>query len=313
MTDHAPLRIGTRGSALALVQANIALSLLKESFPKDPAAQNASLVIITTTGDRIKDRPLTELGGKGLFSKELEFALESREIDFAVHSLKDMETFLSPKMILASYLRREDPRDVLITPKASTFDSLPTGSVVGTCAPRRVAQILHHRPDLICVPLRGNVDTRIRKLQEGKMDAIVLALAGLLRLGRQGEGTYIFPESDFLPAVGQGVIALECRKGDTHTQSYLSALNHAPTEQCVLAERAFLSGLEGSCQTPIGGHATIQDDGRILLDALISNTSGTILHRTQQLGDDPIELGLSTAKILNERAGPDFWNLPCTS
>ena len=268
---------------------------------------------ITTTGDLIKDRPLTEIGGKGLFAKELEQALQAKEIDFAVHCLKDMETHISPGLMLAATLKREDARDVLLSAKARTLDTLPPKSIVGTCAPRRVAQILHQRPDLICVPLRGNVDSRIRKLHEGQMDAIILALAGLRRLGRQDEATYIFPESEMLPAVGQGALTLECRNDDVRVQSYLAILNHAETERCITAERALLSGLNGSCQTPIGGHATLQEDGLLRLEALIASPMGSPLHRTIQIGGDPIELGLSTAKILNDLAGPGFWDLPCVS
>lgn len=308
-----PLRIGTRGSLLALAQANIALNLLKAAYSEDPAAQNAKLVIITTTGDRIKDRPLADIGGKGLFSKELEQALRADEIDFAVHSLKDMETILAPDMILAAYPKREDAKDVMLTSKAHSLNTLPAGSLVGTCAPRRIAQILHHRPDLICVPLRGNVDSRIRKLQEGQMDAIILAYAGLRRLGREEEATYIFPETEMLPAVGQGALTLQCRKDDTRMQAYLAPLNHIESERTITAERALLAGLEGSCRTPIGGHATVQEDGRIRLDALIASPTGTPLHRTEQVGDDPTLLGQSTAKILNTMAGPDFWNLLCAS
>jgi len=307
---HAPLRIGTRGSLLALTQANFVLDLLKRTYPDDPAVQNAILVTVTTTGDRITDRPLAEIGGKGLFCKELEQSLQANEIDFVVHCLKDIETILSPDLMLSAFLEREDARDALLSPKASSLNTLPSGSTVGTCAPRRVAQILHHRPDLKCIPLRGNIDTRIRKLQDGQMDAIVLALAGLKRLGREDEATYIFPESQMLPAVGQGVLTLQCRTDDGRIQSYLTPLNHSDTERSILAERALLSGLEGSCQTPIGGHATIQEDGRIHLDALIASPNGAALHRITQVGEDPVQLGLSTAKILRNLVSPGFWDLP---
>jgi hydroxymethylbilane synthase len=298
---------------LALAQAHLALSRLKEEFPHDPVVQGAALVTITTTGDRIKDRPLYEMGGKGLFAKELEEALRANEIDFAVHSLKDMETILPPDLALGAFLEREDARDAFLSPKAPTLEALPLGSVVGTCAPRRIAQILHRRPDLTCIPLRGNVDSRIKKLQEGQMDAIILALAGLNRLGRQNEASYIFPEADMLPAVGQGAIALEYRQGDARIQAYLAPLNHVDTERRVTAERALLAGLKGSCRTPIGGHATLQENGRLRLEALVASPTGTPLHRTIQVGDDPGQLGLSTAKILNTLAGPGFWEPPCIS
>lgn len=307
MTSYPPLRIGTRGSALALAQTRITLKVLQKSFPHDPIIQQATLVTITTTGDRITDRPLYDIGGKGLFAKELEQALYANEIDLAVHSLKDMETPLPPGLILAAILKREDPRDVMLSLKAPSLAALPSGSIVGTCSPRRVAQILHHRPDLTCIPLRGNVDSRIRKLQEGTMDAIILALAGLRRLGREEEASYIFPESEMLPAVGQGAIALECRADDTQTRAYLASLNHTETSHCVTAERALLAGLQGSCRTPIGGHAILEPNGLLRLEALIASPTGTPLHRTIQWGEDPISLGLSTAKILNDLAGPGFW------
>lgn len=310
---HAPLRIGTRGSPLALTQANIVLNLLKEAYPTDPVIQNAVLITVTTTGDRIRDRPLSEIGGKGLFSKELEQSLQANEIDCVVHSLKDMETIQPPDLTLCAFLNREDARDALISLKASSLETLPPGSIVGTCAPRRVAQILHHRPDLHCISLRGNVDTRIRKLHTEDMDAIVLALAGLKRLGRQDEATYIFSEQEILPAVGQGVLTLQCRKSDTRTKNYLIRLNHQDTERCVTTERALLSGLDGNCRTPIGGHATIQKDGSIRLDALIASLCGTTVHRTVQIGDDALELGIATAKILIDMAGPHFRSDLCTS
>ena len=303
-----PLRVGSRGSALALVQSHQAITLLKQAFPTDPAVQNIALIPITTTGDRVKDQPLAEIGGKGLFSKEIEQALFANEIDFAVHSLKDMETILPPGLKLAATLKREDPRDVLISRKAPSLQALPPGSVIGTCSPRRAAQILHHRPDLICIPLRGNVDTRIKKLGDGTMDAIILALAGLRRLGRQDEATYIFPKSEMMPAVGQGAIALECRIDDARTNAYLAALNHTETFRCITAERALLAGLHGSCRTPIGGHATLEKDGSLRLEALIASPTGAPLHRTVQGGDDPISLGHHTAKLLNDLGGPGFWD-----
>jgi hydroxymethylbilane synthase len=308
-----PLRLGTRGSKLALVQANMVLELLKKQFPDDAAIQGANLVTITTTGDRIKDRPLSEIGGKGFFAKEIEQALLANEVDFAVHCLKDMETKAPDGLMLAAILQREDARDALLSNKAQSLEALPPNSVVGTCAPRRVALILHHRPDLICVPLRGNVDSRIQKLRDGDMDAIILALAGLRRLGRQDEATYIFPESEMLPAVGQGALTLQCRKDDPRTLSYLTPLNHLNTQRCVTAERALLAGLGGSCRTPIGGHTTLQDDGQLQLDAMIASPSGAPLFRTKQIGNDPTELGLSTAKILKELAGADLEMLECAS
>jgi hydroxymethylbilane synthase len=309
-----PLRVGSRGSPLALAQTHQVIALLKEAFPTDPAVHNLTLIPITTTGDRIKDRPLAELGGKGLFAKEIQQALFANEIDFAVHCLKDMETILPSGLTLAAILKREDARDVFISSKAPSLQALPPGSVIGTCAPRRVAQILYHRPDLVCIPLRGNVDTRLGKLKDGTMDAIILALAGLRRLGRQDEATYVFPESEMLPAVGQGAIVLECRSDDARTHAYLAPLNHPETFRCITAERALLAGLRGSCHTPIGGHATLEKDGSLRLEALIASPTGTPLYRTAQVGDDPVSLGHQTANLLNDMAGPGFWEQPqCTS
>lgn len=311
--QNVPLKIGTRGSLLALAQSKIVLEILKDIYPHDPVVQNATLVPITTTGDRLKDRPLSEFGGKGLFSKELEHALRNREIDAAVHSLKDMETSLAQDMLLIAYLKRGDARDAMLSNQASSLSALAPGSIVGTCAPRRIAQILHQRPDLVCVPLRGNVDSRIQKLHEGQMDAIILALVGLHRLNRQNEATYIFPESEMLPAVGQGVLTIECRKEDKYIQDYFAPLNHKDTERAINAERAFLAGLAGNCKTPIGAHAYIQADGRIRLDAMIASLSGSTLYRTMQIGDDPISIGMSCAEFLNGIAGPGFWDNICIS
>jgi len=312
-SNSLPLRIGTRGSALALAQAHLALNQLKKTFPQDPVIQNAHLIPITTTGDRITDRPLSEVGGKGLFVKEIEQALLSHEIDLAVHSLKDMETTLPTGLIIGATLKREEARDTLINLKNYSLETLPSGSIIGTSSPRRTAIVLSLRPDLICVPLRGNVDSRLQKLQEGKMDAIILALAGLQRLGRQDEATYTFSPNEMIPAVGQGTLVLECRQEDQRTQNYISLLNHVPSELCSIAERAFLKGLNGNCKTPIGGYATLQEDGKICLEAFIASPQGKPLYRTTQVGEDASLLGLSTATQLNEIAGPHFWDFACTS
>lgn len=311
--DITPLRIGTRGSPLALTQANIALKLLRDKFPHDFAIQNAVLIPMMTTGDRITDRPLFDIGGKGFFAKELQQALIDQSIDCAVHSLKDLEVTTLPELTLAATLKREDARDVLVSRKGYTFKTLPAKSIIGTCAPRRVAQILYHRPDLICIPLRGNVDSRLQKLQNGEMDAIILALAGLRRLGRETEATYIFPASEMIPAVGQGVITLECRKNDSRTITYLNSLNDPLTERCVTAERSLLAALQGSCQTPIGGYATLQEDGQIKLDAFIASLTGTPLYQTSQIGNDPLLLGQIAAEQLKKLGGLKFWNSLCVS
>ena len=318
LSNVSPLRIGTRGSALALVQARLTFSHLQKAFPEDPAVQEAILVPITTTGDRIANRPLYDIGGKALFAKELQQALLANEIDIAVHSLKDMETHVPSGLILAAVLPREDARDVMVSFIAPSFQALPPGSSVGTCAPRRTAQIMHLRPDLVCVPIRGNVDSRIGKLQdaisktgEGALHAIILALAGLRRLGREAEATWIFPETAMVPAAGQGAIALECREKDTRTRACLSAINHVDTQRCVTAERALVAALNGSCHTPIGGHATLLKDGRLSLRAMVAYPSGAPLYHTVQTGDDPVALGSAAAKNLTAQFAPDFWEKIC--
>src|SRR6185312_14404583 len=252
------LRLGTRGSPLALAQARMVRAALAAAHGFEP--ERVELVAIRTSGDRIQDRPLAEAGGKGLFTKEIEEALAGGTVDLAVHSSKDMPTVLPAGLILSAFLPREDPRDALVSRKAESIAQLPRGATVGTASLRRQAMVLRLRPDLTVVPLRGNVETRLRKLDEGVADATLLALAGLKRLGLTDAATAILSEQEFLPAVGQGAIGIETRADDARTRGMLAAINHADTFAALACERAFLKVLDGSCRTPIGGHATVAGD-----------------------------------------------------
>jgi hydroxymethylbilane synthase len=240
------LRLGTRGSKLALVQANMVARALGEKV--------CEIVVLKTTGDRILDRPLADSGGKGLFVKELEDALLSGTIDLAVHSMKDVPVQLPPGLEIAAILPREDPRDVFVSNKARMLGELPQGAKLGTSSVRRAAQVARARPDLECVLLRGNVDTRLRKLDDGEMDAMLLALAGLKRLGLENRATQML--DDFLPALAQGAIGIEIRETDTLTREIVTQLNHFETEIALSCERAFQDALGGSCRSPMAGLAT---------------------------------------------------------
>jgi hydroxymethylbilane synthase len=301
-----PLVIGTRGSPLALAQAELVRDRLAAVHAL--AAETIALEAIRTTGDRIRDRPLTEAGGKGLFTKEIEEALFAGAVDLGVHSAKDMATFLPAGLAIAAVLPREDPRDVFIARTAKTLADLPRGARVGTASLRRQALIKRQRPDLAVVPLRGNVETRLRKLAEGEVDAIVLALAGLKRLGLAEAATAVLSIDEFLPAVGQGVIAIEARGDDGRAFALLRAINHAATAAALGAERAFLAVLEGSCRTPIAGHAAVAG-GRLAFRGLIAKPDGSEVLETQRHGavTDAARLGAEAARELKLRAGPDFF------
>jgi hydroxymethylbilane synthase len=263
-TPSQPLvRIGTRASKLALVQAGMMQRAIAAALGADPADAErvAPLVRITTTGDRVQDRRLLEIGGKGLFTKEIEEALLDGRIDCAVHSLKDMPSELPPGLILGAIPEREDPRDVFVSHKAASLAALAQGAVLGTASLRRQAQALHHRPDLQLVNLRGNVDTRLAKLEAGEADAIILALAGLNRLGVSGLPATPLDPTEQPPAPGQGALAIEVRAANADA-AWLTALIHRPTTVAVAAERGALAALEGSCKTAIGAHAVIE--GRTL-------------------------------------------------
>jgi hydroxymethylbilane synthase len=259
MTLQMPkIRIGTRGSPLALYQANETRDRLKAAHGL--ADSDIEIVVITTTGDKVRDRPLSEIGGKGLFTKELEEALLAGEIDVAVHSMKDVPARLPEAFAIGAILPREDPRDAFLSLSVASPSALPQGARLGSSSVRRTAQMLRSRPDLQPVPFRGNVETRLRKLAEGVADATFLACAGLRRLGLAGKITHVMPVEDMLPAVAQGAIGIELREGDGRTAEALVALNHQASAIAVACERGFLAALDGSCRTPIAGHAVIEGD-----------------------------------------------------
>lgn len=250
------LKIGTRGSPLALAQAREVRDRLMAAH--DLAADEIAIVVITTTGDRIRDRPLAEGGGKGLFTKEIDEALIAGTIDLAVHSLKDLPARVPQGLVIASFLPREDARDAFLSPIASSLAELPRHATLGSSSVRRIAQALWLRPDLRTVPFRGNVGTRLRKLAGGLADATFLAAAGLNRLGLAEQVTSIVPIDVMLPAVAQGAIGIEVREGDEKFATLAAAINDRPTETAVRCERAFLAALDGSCRTPIAGHAWLE-------------------------------------------------------
>ncbi len=304
------LRLGTRGSKLALVQANLVRDALAAAHPALAASDAIEIVVIKTTGDAIQDRPLSEAGGKGLFVKEIEEALFSKRIDIAVHSMKDMPTAQPAGLGIAAFLPRQDARDVLIAGDVTRIADLKPGALVGTAALRRRAQLLHLRPDLKIVTLRGNVDTRLRKCQAGEVEATILALAGLNRLGLSHVGTPI-PESEMLPAVGPGAVCIECRLDDAGARAWLATIDHAPTAICVSAEHALLAVLDGSCRTPIAGHATLGADGALHLRGQIARPDGSELIVTERRGaaQDAVKLGSDAGAELKRRGGPGFFSV----
>ena len=300
------LRLGTRGSKLALTQAGLVRDALAAAVPALAAPDAIEIVAIRTTGDAIQDRPLSEAGGKGLFVKEIEEALLARRIDAAVHSMKDMPTLQPPGLEIAAFLPREDARDVLIAGEVKRIADLRRGAIVGTSALRRRAQLLHLRPDLEIVNLRGNVDTRLAKRDAGVVEATLLALAGLKRLGMAHVGTPV-PEEEILPAVGQGAVCIECRADDARTRAWLAAIDHKPTAICVAAEHALLAVLDGSCRTPIAGHAVLAGDS-LRLRGLIVKPDGTELLATERQGPskDAEAMGRDAGLELKRRGGPGF-------
>ena len=265
----APLRIATRKSPLALWQAEHVAARLRAAHP----GVDVVLLPMSTKGDQILDRSLAAIGGKGLFIKELEIALEERRADLAVHSMKDVPADLPAQFTIGAILERADPRDALVAPRAGTLEALPSGARVGTSSLRRRAQLLAARPDLRIEALRGNLNTRVRRLDEGSLDAIVLACAGLARLGWEQRIAARLPLEVSLPAVGQGAIGVECRADDTTILARLAALEHPPTRVAVDAERAFSRRLGGGCQSPVAAHATL-DGGRLGLRGLVASTDG---------------------------------------
>jgi hydroxymethylbilane synthase len=306
VAQSATLRLGTRGSPLALKQAQMVRDALVLAHGLPP--EWIELVTIRTSGDRIQDRPLAEAGGKGLFTKEIEEALGVGAIDVAVHSSKDMPTVLPAGLVLAAFLPREDPRDALVSRNAKSFADLSPGAVVGTASLRRQAMVKRLRPDVTVVPLRGNVETRLRKLDDGVADATLLALAGLKRLGLADKAAAVLDAEEFLPAVGQGAIGIETRADDAQTRDLLARINHADTARALAAERAFLAALDGSCRTPIAGHATVSG-ARLHFRGMIIKPDGSEAHETKREGDvrDAEKLGADAGHELRDRGGPDFF------
>jgi len=289
------LRIGTRGSQLALYQANWVREKLAQTRPN----LKVTLVTIKTTGDKIQDAPLAKIGGKGLFVKEIEEALILKRVDLAVHSIKDVPTELPKELHLSAITKREDPRDVFISKDGKNLRELQQGAKIGTSSLRRQAQLLHFRGDLELIPLRGNLDTRLKKLEKMNMDGIVLAMAGVKRLGFESRITEIIPTEISLPAIGQGALGIETRKGDKEVEERIHFLNDLPSAIAVSAERAFLKKLEGGCQVPIAAFARIIDS-TIHIDGLVGTIDGKrlIKHHLEGPIHQGVLLGTELAEIL---------------
>jgi hydroxymethylbilane synthase len=289
------MKIATRGSALALWQANHVRDRLLSG-----GVDAVELVVLKTRGDKILDRALSEVGGKGLFVKEIEEALIDGRADVAVHSMKDLPADVPAELVIAAIPEREDPRDALLVRPgltARTVAELPSGARLGTSSLRRMCQLHAARRDLEIVPLRGNVDTRVKKLQAGELDAIVLACAGLKRLGYAAQITAALDENESLPAIGQGALAIECRANDAATRAHVERLDDASTRRCVIAERAFLARLAGGCQTPLAAHARLDGDG-VMLEGLVGAPDGSRVLREKLRGVDSERVGRELAEKL---------------
>jgi hydroxymethylbilane synthase len=292
----ARLRIGSRGSQLALWQANHISALLRER------GHEVELEIIKTTGDKITDVALAKVGTKGMFTKEIEEALAEGRIDLAVHSLKDLPTELSQGFEIAAVTTRENPRDVFCSRNYESIEDLPRGALVGTSSLRRQAQLKAVRPDLEIRPLRGNVDTRLRKLEAGEYDAIILAAAGLNRLGKTQLVRQVIPFEVMCPAAGQGALGIEIRAGDSVTRQHLAFLDDAEAHATTTCERALLDKLGGGCQVPIGAFAEVRE-GRLHLEAIVAEPDGSKILRESLDGTDPVQLGESVGEVLLQRGG----------
>lgn len=309
-----PIRIGSRGSKLALVQARMVQRQLADVHQVKEADFEVQLPIqvIKTSGDKIQDQPLNAIGGKGLFTKEIEEAMLSDDIDIAVHSMKDMPTVLPDGLALDCMLEREDPRDAFISQVASSLNDLPEGATVGSTSLRRQAQILARRPDLKVVTYRGNVDTRLKKLKAGEVDATLLAMAGLNRMGLQNEVTRALPLAEMIPAPAQGVIGIERRADDTRIRDLIAPLDYLPSRLAAEAERAALLVLDGSCRTPIGVHGYFEGD-EMHLHALVLMPDGTEAHQTEVAAtvtsvEEAHALGKDVGLTLREQAGQAFFD-----
>ncbi len=303
-----PLKIGTRGSLLALAQAHETRDRLMAAH--DLPAQAFEIVVIKTTGDRVLDRPLKEIGGKGLFTREIEEALAAGSIDIAVHSMKDMPTLQPEGLVIDCFLPREDVRDAFVSLEVASIADLPQGAVVGSSSLRRRAQLAHRRPDLQLVEFRGNVQTRLKKLEDGVAVATFLAMAGLSRLDMRHVAQSAIDPAEMLPAVAQGAIGVERREGDADMADLLSAIHDVPTGHRVLAERAFLARLDGSCQTPIAGLAELVDDRITLRGEILRPDGSAVIGGVREgLTSDGADMGDDLARELLSRAGPGFMTL----
>ncbi len=297
------LRIATRGSKLALCQAREVVASLQAV-----SARPTEFVIFRTRAEHVLDRPLAEVGGKGLFTREIDLAVSRNDADIAVHSLKDLETEIASGLCLAAVLPRADYRDAFISPHARSLDELPYGATVGSASVRRKAQLLHKRPDLNFVLLRGNVDTRLNRVKAGEMSATILAMAGLMRLGRTDEVTSALEPEFMLPAVAQGAIGITCRSDDRDTCKLLSRINHRPSQICVTAERAMLHRIDGSCRTPVAALATFRDHD-IRLRGMVLSEDGRQCASCEKRGsaNSATELGFMAGDALLARAGTDLF------
>ena len=298
------IQIGTRGSPLALVQAEKVQRLVKQRNLLSKKPYSFELLPIETSADRFSQKPLYQIGGKALFTKEIDKALLTKKINIAVHSLKDIPTIMQSGLQIACVLKRENPKDILICNTEKNLKTLKKGARVGTSSVRRIAQVLNVRPDLKIKSLRGNIGTRIKNLYSGKYDAILLALAGVKRLGITPRNSNTLPISTILPAAGQGVIAVVCRKNDVQMQRILRNINHLDTEKCVVAERSFLAALGGSCQSPIAALARFNSKRSFLFDGLVSKLMGREMHRVQMISKKSISIG--EARIIGRRAAKEI-------
>ena len=297
------ITIGTRGSKLALFQANLVKAKLQQSFP----GLRLRIRVIKTKGDVILDSPLAKIGDKGLFTKEIELALFRGEIDLAVHSMKDLPTQLPEGLMVGAILERDDPRDAFVSDKFARFDELPANATVATSSLRRRAAVRMLRKDVHLVDIRGNIDTRLRKLRENNLDGLILAAAGLIRLGLQGHIREIFQPDRLTPAVAQGALGVEIRSDDDGMREVLKPLHHAPTAAAILAERAFLRGLEGGCQVPIGAFAEV-NDGRLRLSGMLASLDGSRALQQQIEGsvEEAEHLGQMLAEKIRSLGGDDI-------
>jgi hydroxymethylbilane synthase len=305
-----PLRLGTRGSPLALAQARMVKAAL---IAAEPGLDDGSveIVVVSTQGDRIQDRTLAEIGGKGLFTEEIEAGLAQGTLDLAVHSMKDMPTVLPAGLVISAVLPRADPRDALIARGPRSIAELPKGAVVGTASLRRQAQLRAVRPDLVVIPLRGNVQTRLRKLEAGEVQATFLAMAGLIRLGLEEVVSAALEPEEMLPAVAQGAIGIECRADDAPLLALLAKINDEPTMVRIAAERAFLGALDGSCRTPIAALADLAGPA-LRLRGLVASPDGAAVDRIEVEGTatECVALGAETGHELRGRLAPGYFAPP---